>query len=122
MSSDIYITLGTPVSLADWEQFCAGHGITYNPHAVGWNVYYAGQVEITFGDHGTRPVLRGGRYDWDTAEPPASAEQVWFSTFWMGVALPQVAALARAFHDQFGGDVSMAPELEGLFYEGRTPS
>ena len=106
MSSAICITFdeADAISGEDWAAFCAEHAVTYSPQTVGRNVFYAGDVEVTFGD--AQPAAEG---------PPGYAGSVTFSTYHLGAAMPDVATLARAFWLRFGGSVSADPELRRMF-------
>lgn len=99
-----------------WVAFCEQHSITYSPNTVGRNVFHAGSVEIVFGEGSflPLPVLPNGRLDFDAAEPPAYAERIRFSTFHMGEAMTEVAALAWAFWLEHGGGLAADPEIRLL--------
>jgi hypothetical protein len=124
MSSAIYIHFedGEEVRGDDWAAFCAEHLITYSPRTAGQNMYYAGDVQIEFGLYGSLPQFADGTPDFSRAEPPDSAPWLTFSTYHMGPAMAEVAALARAFWLRFGGTVSASPELRSMFLgvEART--
>lgn len=108
MSSAIYVKFDQEegIDAARWQAFCGAHGIAHSPRTVGGNVFYAGDVEVTFGEG------LPGRI-------PEYAEHVTFSTYFLGPAVPEVADLARAFWLEFGGAVEAAEELRGLFASDR---
>ena len=115
MSSSAYLAFdeGAGIGSDDWRVFCERHEITYSPNTVGRNTFYAGAVEITFGEanYGPEPRDEHGRIIWDAVSPPAYAERITFSTFFGGAAMPQVASLALAFWREFGGELQAAPEI-----------
>lgn len=74
MSSAAYLKFRPPLSLVEWEDFCRGHHIDYSPSTIGRNVFYRGEVQITFGE---------ADYS-DQAEPPKEAKEMVISTFYRG--------------------------------------
>jgi hypothetical protein len=111
MSSAAFIefepgTKGIPIT--EWREFCDEHGIVHSPNTVGGNVFYANQVEVTFGR-----VLRV--LNVATPALPDHAHYLCFSTYFMGEALPDVAALALAAWKRWGGQLSAAPEITAIF-------
>lgn len=106
MSSAIYVTFDEDDHPGDepWRDFCTEQGLVHSPQTVGGKTWYdtgiglgRGEVEVT-------------------RDTPA---QVTFSTYFMGPAMPRVAATARAFWLRFGGQVEAAEELRPLFAAGR---
>lgn len=80
------------VSLGDWQAFCVRHGIVHSPRTIGGNTYYADDIQITVQDG-----------------------EVTFSTYHMGSAMPEVAAIAADFWVRFGGSVEADEEMRPLF-------
>jgi hypothetical protein len=76
------------VSINEWQEFCKEHQIEHSPHTMGGNVYYAGDVEISYDKHWVR-----------------------FSTYWGGAAIPDVARLAMIAWRRWGGNLSADPEV-----------
>lgn len=113
MSSAIYYEPATPIPLAEWEQFCAEHDVVYRPNTAGQNVFYAGQVEITFGGCGEHGTLdrSDGTPMWDTARPPDRASKVTVSTYFMGSGMPAALCLATAMCRRWGGELHASPEF-----------
>lgn len=81
MSSAVHLTFIFPIPLERWHEFCAGHDISYSPMTVGKNVYYRGDVEITFGSS-------------DNDKEPEGADEINVSTYYDG-DLRAVAAVVR---------------------------
>jgi hypothetical protein len=101
------------VSAASWAEFCGEHAITFSPHTVGRNTFYANGVEITFGepDYGEPPRLDDGGIDWSAITPPhETAYRLWFSTTDSPKSAVTLAVIAWKL---WGGDLSMSPELAG---------
>lgn len=109
MSSAAYLTWDQDegVTLDQWEAFCDANNIKFRPR-TGSNVFYQGQVEITFGE---LPRLPNGKWDLNTTEPPAYAERITFSTYHMGEAMPQVAELAWRLWLEHGGMLQADVEI-----------
>lgn len=118
MSSAIYLSFATPITLEAWLAFCAEHGIVYSPHTVGRATFYQGDVEIHFGESNWAdlPRLPDGRWDFDAARPFPTAEKITVSTFWMGAALPDVARVALAITERWAGPMEYDPELTRYLY------
>jgi hypothetical protein len=90
-----------------WASFCAAHSIVHSPATIGGNIFYAGEVEVTFGEHSYGSI-------------PEYAEYVSFSTYFLGSAMPEAVTLALAFWLEFGGAMDADPELRGLIVGKRT--
>lgn len=93
----IHLEHGECVERETFDQWCAEAGIVFSPDTVGGDTYYAGEVEVTFGK------VRDER------------QTLTISTFFMGSAMPQVAAIAYAAWLRFGGDLSASPEVRRMF-------
>ena len=114
MSSSATIKLARSVPLAEWETFCAEQHIRYSPNTVGQNVYYCGQVEITFGPQ-NGSLERDPQRDlplWSPARPPTTGNVIEVSTFFLGPEIRQVARLALAIRDRWNGQLRADPEIE----------
>jgi hypothetical protein len=126
MSSSAHLNFdkGEEVSLDDWEPFADEHGLTFNPHVVGRNVYRRGAIEVTFGEmqRSEEPDLPDGRIDFDAIRPPAEAARIWFSTYFMASGCRDVARLALAAWQRFGGSLDAAPEIKAHIVIGEPES
>jgi hypothetical protein len=76
------------VSINEWQEFCKEYLIKHSPQTAGGNVYYAGDVEISYDQHWVR-----------------------FSTYWGGPSVPDVARLAMVAWRRWGGKLSADPEV-----------
>lgn len=88
------------VERASFDEFCTAHDIVHSPQAVAGNVFYAGGVEVHYGDKGSLP------------------ERVFklrFSTFFMGSDIPEVARLALLAWQKWGGALHADPEIAARF-------
>lgn len=123
MSSAAYIDVSNPVDLDDWRGFCDEVGIVYNPHTVGQNVFYAGQVEIHFGEANfdELPKLPSGRYDFDKASPYRFATKLSISSYW-GQNLQQIADTVALILPRWPGRVTCDPELLPLLPTAQEPT
>lgn len=106
MSSATFIkfdadTIGVPYQ--EFVAFCNQHGIIHSPRTIGGNVFYAGQVEIHFGDETVGAIF------------PERAHRLVFSTYFMGAAIPDVARLANLAWQRWGGSIEAAPEVRLRF-------
>ena len=79
-------TAGVPAD--QWESFCKENRIEHSPQTVGGNVYYAGEVEVTYEQH-----------------------RLTFSTFYQGNASPEVSRLALIAWQRWGGEISADQEI-----------
>ena len=117
MSSAAYLTINRqdydPIPVSEWLEFCERHAIRYSPNTVGQNVFYADDVEITFGGPTQGAIERAnGRPDFATAKPPSSAYDVWVSTF-SGGNLHGVARMAALIWLQWGrASLDADPEIQ----------
>jgi hypothetical protein len=120
MSSSAHLNFDEPLPLEGWEPFAAKHGLRFNPHVVGRNAYRCGPIEVSFGeiDRGEEPKLPDGRIDFDAIRPPNEATRVWFSTYFLGSGCRDVARLALAAWQRFGGSLDAAPEIQAWFVIG----
>lgn len=84
------------VDPGDWQDFCARHRIVHSPRTAGGRTYYADDVQVTVED-----------------------DQVTFSTYCMGNAMPEVARIARRFWVRFGGSVDADEEMRPLFAKSK---
>lgn len=119
MSSAAYLTIDRkdydPIPASEWLEFCAQHAIRYSPNTVGQNVFYADDVEITFGEYGTISKSPDGRPDFSTARPPDGAYDVTVSTFYDG-NLEGVARMAALIWHRWGrATLDAAPEIQRIF-------
>lgn len=124
MSSAVYLFFTPPIPLEDWVVFCNEQDITYSPQTVGRNVFYAGDVEISFGDQNLAPLpqLPDGRLDFSAASPGSLASEITVSTFWMGKAIPDVARIAKLILGRWSGTMQCDPELTRFMYWREAPS
>jgi hypothetical protein len=116
MSSDASLSFdeGEEIELEAWQAFAAGHELTYDPHVVGQNTYKHARlpIQVRFGVASRTPESGpDGRIDWLACRPPENARVITFSTFWMDAALTDVAQMAIAAWQEFGGSLDAAPEI-----------
>ena len=119
MSSSVYLKSPRAISLAKWQTFCNKNGIVYSPNTIGRNVFYKGQVEITFGEPNFTklPELESGSLDFSRATPGTSALEITVSSFFMS-NLAEIAEVVGLIANQFPGMAwQAAPELSNLVYE-----
>lgn len=94
---------GEGLTADEWTEFRALNRITHSPSTVGGNVFYAGKVEIHFGEA-----------DYDSTEPPETAEEISLGTYHHGEAMPDVARLTRELWLAHGGSLTADPEIRRL--------
>jgi hypothetical protein len=102
MSSTAFLTFdnGEEIPLADWQKLASEYHLQHRPEVVGGNTYQVGEVQVRFGDNPIADNL--------------PADQITFSTYFMGAGLRHVAALTVAAWKRFGGSLDAAPEIRNL--------
>lgn len=109
MSSAVYLYFDQAVPVEPWLKFCEEEKIEHSSNTIGGNYFYfggKGAVELQFGQGSHKQSL--------PFRPPAEASRIMVSTFWMGPAVPEVAAMARKILSRFPGRFETDPELEPL--------
>jgi hypothetical protein len=108
---------GEEISLERWLRFASKHSLTFDPHVVGQNTFKHGEqyVSVQFGQDGSKPDSGSdGRVDFSLCKPPPTAQRVLFTTTWMSSSVPDVAKLAIAAWQLFGGVLDADPEIRML--------
>jgi hypothetical protein len=114
MSSCIYLTFKSPVTIDVWMKFCNENEIIFSPNTVGQNVFYSDQVQITLHGFGKLPILENGSYDFDKATPPDQFTEAVFSSY-QGRNLSDIADLFKKANEYFT-DLSISCDGELNYY------
>jgi hypothetical protein len=102
-----------PVSREAWGAFCAEHGFVHFPNGLGGNVYQAGAIRAVYGASGGY-VYRQRSRPGDHPFPDGNVREILFSTYLDSPAVGDIARLAQAARDAFGGSIKASPVVEAL--------
>jgi hypothetical protein len=72
MRGDVDLQFDRPIERAEWRDFCADHGLQFEPRITGQNTFFAGDVRVSLQEPGVLPKDSRGRVEFADALPPES--------------------------------------------------